>query len=210
MISAASFDRLEKLIDEAVAQGAHLAAGGKRLQHPKYSQGHYFQPTMLTDVTPQMCIAQEELFAPVCLMMRASSVDDAIAIANSSPYGLGSSVFGPSSSSACRAQLERVTQELKAGMVAVNDFAVFYAVQLPFGGVKGSGYGRFAGMEGLRGLCNVKSVCIDRWPWLIKTSIPRKLDYPMRQGAFDMGRGVVEVGYADSWVRMVNGVRKMV
>jgi len=210
MVSPASFDRLERIIAEAVEQGARLLVGGHRYQHVTSPQGHYFQPTMLADVTPEMRIAQEELFAPICVLMRAASVDDAIRIANSTIYGLGCSVFGPTSSAASKAQLDKVARESKSGMVAVNDFAVFYAVQLPFGGMKGSGYGRFAGEEGLRSLCNVKSVCVDRFPALIKTSIPDKLDYPMRAGASRMGAGVVELGYAESWKRMFQGIRKMI
>ncbi|KAK5174902.1 Meiotic Sister-Chromatid recombination aldehyde dehydrogenase [Saxophila tyrrhenica] len=210
MISAASFDRLEQLISEAVAQGATLLAGGHRYHHHKYPKGHYFEPTMLADVTPNMRIAQEELFAPICVLMRAVSVDEAITITNSSMFGLGCSVFGPVSSSAAIAQLQRVAREVKSGMVAVNDFAVFYAVQLPFGGTKGSGYGRFAGEEGLRSLCNVKSVCTDRWPRMIMTQIPGKLDYPMGSAAWPMGQGVVELGYGDSWRRKLRGIRKMI
>ena len=210
MVSSASFSRLENLIDEAVAHGAKLLAGGRRLEHPEFPKGHYFQPTMLIDVTPEMRIAQEELFAPVCVLMRADSVDDALRIANGSSYGLGCSVFGPSSSSACRSQLQKVANAVESGMVAVNDFAVFYAVQLPFGGVKGSGYGRFAGEEGLRSLCNVKSICVDRFPRLINTSIPGKLDYPMGAGAWQMGQGVVEFGYGETWGRILKGIKRMI
>lgn len=210
MISAASFSRLERLIDEAVASGAQLLAGGHRYEHPQYPKGHYFEPTMLVNVTAEMRIAQEELFAPICVLMRAETVEDAIRIANSSTYGLGCSVFGPVSSTIARSQLKRVVGEVKAGMVAVNDFAAYYAVQLPFGGTRGSGYGRFAGEEGLRSLCNAKSVCTDRWPRLISTSIPSKLDYPLRDGAWLMGQGVVEVGYGESWRRMFQGIRKMI
>lgn len=209
MISPASFDRLESLINEAVAQGATLVAGGQRYRHPKYPNAHYFQPTMLSGVTETMRIAQEELFAPVCVLMRAEKLQDVIRIANSTSYGLGCSVFGPTSSTGAKLQLEGITKTVKTGMVAVNDFAVTYAVQLPFGGTKGSGYGRFAGEEGLRSLCNVKSVCVDRFPWAMKTSIPRKLDYPMQAGSFTMGTGVVEFGYADSWLGMYEGVKKM-
>lgn len=210
MVSAASFERLKGLIAEATAQGARLLVGGRAYKHPKYPSGHYFEPTMLTGVTPDMRIAQEELFAPVCVVMRVKNVDEAIRVTNGSNYGLGCSIFGYTGSSAARAQLDRVSREVKTGMVAVNDFAVYYAVQLPFGGVGGSGYGRFAGMEGLRSLCNAKSVCLDRWPFLIKTSIPAKLDYPMRDGAWQMGQGVVEVGYGETWGRMIKGIRRMI
>lgn len=210
MVSSASFDRLESLIDQAVAQGARLLAGGRRYAHPQHPTGHYFEPTLIAEVQPSMRIAQEELFAPVCVLMRAEHPEQAVAVANGTIYGLGCSVFGPTGSSAARAQLDWVAKQIKSGMVAVNDFAVFYAVQLPFGGVRGSGYGRFAGEEGLKGLCNVKSVCVDRWPGLIKTAIPGKLDYPMGLGAFNMGKGVVELGYGESWVRVFTGIKRMV
>jgi acyl-CoA reductase-like NAD-dependent aldehyde dehydrogenase len=196
MISDASFDRLEELIRDAVAQGARLLAGGKRYQHPEYPKGHYFQPTMLVDVTPSMRIAQNECFAPVLTLLRAptSSAEDILAIANAPNFGLGASVQGSDRDPI----LQSVVSGLKAGMVAVNDFAVYYAVQLPFGGVAGSGYGRFAGEEGLRGLCNIKSVCEDRFGWLgIRTSIPPPMRYPVgsQDKSWRFAQGVVELGY---------------
>ncbi|GAB7352593.1 hypothetical protein MBLNU459_g2974t1 [Dothideomycetes sp. NU459] len=209
MISAASFQRLEALVADAVAQGATLLAGGKQHIHPGFPHGHYFQPTLLAGVTPAMRIAQEEVFAPICVLMRAASVAGCIAAANSTPYALGCSVFGPSGTAAARGALDRVAREARAGMVAVNDFAAYYAVQLPFGGVGGSGYGRFAGEEGLRGLCNTKSVCVDRFPSLIKTAIPGGLDYPMKPPAWEMGKGVIELGYGETVGRKVRGLRRM-
>jgi len=210
MISDASFKRLERLIHDAVAQGAKLLVGGGRHEHEEYPQGSYFEPTLLVDVTPSMRIAREEVFAPICTIMQAETVDEAISIVNSTDYGLGCSIFGPTTSKSARDALQHVADSVKTGMVAINDFAVFYAVQLPFGGTRGSGYGRFAGEEGLRSLCNVKSVCTDRWPGLIKTAIPSKLDYPMQEGAWPMGRGVVEVGYGENWRRRFEGVRRMI
>lgn len=167
--------------------------------------GHYFSPTLLVDVTPQMRIAQEEAFAPICVLMRANSVDHAIEIANSTSYALGASVFGTG-----KANVEKVVKGVKAGMVSVNDFAVYYVVQLPFGGVGGSGYGRFAGEEGLRGLCNAKSICRDRWLG-VKTQIPAALDYPINSAgmAFEFCSGLVQLGYASGW-RKVEGLRKLV
>ncbi|KAH0377308.1 Aldedh-domain-containing protein, partial [Aureobasidium melanogenum] len=203
-VSPANFGKLESLIAEAVSQGAILLAGGKRHSHPEYPQGHYFTPTLLAEVTPEMRIAQEECFAPICLLMRAETVDHAISITNSTIYGLGCSVFGPASS-----PLHHVASSVKSGMVAINDFAAYYAVQLPFGGVGGSGYGRFAGEEGLRGLCNAKSVCVDRWPSLVKTAIPAGLDYPMRPTAWEMGKGVVELGYGETLMRKIRGLKRM-
>ncbi|KAK5994958.1 Putative aldehyde dehydrogenase-like protein [Cladobotryum mycophilum] len=177
MISDASFSRLEQLIAEAVSQGARLLAGGKRYSHPEYPLGHYFRPTLLVDVTPAMRIAQHECFAPVLTILRAksSSAQDMLAIANAPNFGLGASVHGSERDPA----MYPIVHGLKAGMVAVNDFAAYYAVQLPFGGVAGSGYGRFAGEEGLRGLCNLKAVCEDRFGWLgIRTAIPLPCSTP--------------------------------
>lgn len=191
VISPINFERLEKLISDAVKDGARLLVGGKRWINPTFPQGHYFQPTLLVDVTLSMRIAQEELFAPVCILMKAGSVDEAISIANSTSYSLGASVFGSSKS-----DLNKVVHGVRAGMVSVNDFAVFYAVQLPFGGVAGSGYGRFAGEEGLRSLSNLKSVCEDRF-WGINTSIPPPHLYPIRDipKAWTVAVGIVNLGY---------------
>jgi acyl-CoA reductase-like NAD-dependent aldehyde dehydrogenase len=208
-ISDASYSKLEDFIQDAVNNGARLLAGGKRYNHPDYPQGHYFTPTFIADVTPSMAIAQTELFAPVFLLMRAESVSDAISIANSTTYALGSSVFGTSTR-----DLELVVRSLQAGMVAVNDFAVYYMVQMPFGGTKGSGYGRFAGKEGLRSLCNQKSVTRDRWAWAgIKTSIPPPMDIPLKgvgagEKAWKMAEGIVWLGYGDlrGKVRGLRGV----
>ncbi|EEU46824.1 uncharacterized protein NECHADRAFT_36647 [Fusarium vanettenii 77-13-4] len=209
MISDASFDRLEELIAEAVSQGARLLAGGKRYNHPDYPQGHYFQPTFLADVTPDMRIAQNECFAPVLTLLRAksSSPEDILSIANIDSFGLGASVHG----SERDPNLQPIVKGLRAGMVAVNDFAVYYAVQLPFGGVGGSGYGRFAGEEGLRGLCNTKAVCEDRFGWLgIRTSIPPPVQYPVasQPDSWKFTQGVVELGYGGP-TRKIKGLAKI-
>jgi acyl-CoA reductase-like NAD-dependent aldehyde dehydrogenase len=206
-ISDATFSKLESLISDAVKQGARLLVGGKRYNHPQFPKGHYFSPTLLVDVTPAMEISRTELFAPVCVLMRAETISEAISIANGTEYGLGASVFGSNTQ-----DLERVTCELKAGMVAVNDFAAYYAVQLPFGGVKGSGYGRFAGEEGLRSVCAQKAICRDRWPGVMKTTIPGPLQLPLKNEgrAWEMCKGVVELGYGESLGRKVSGIRKLV
>ncbi|KAL2828158.1 Aldehyde/histidinol dehydrogenase [Aspergillus cavernicola] len=213
MISPASFDRLESLISDAVTQGAHLICGGKRFNHPHHPLGHYFTPTLLAGVTPSMTIAQTELFAPVFLMMRATSVSDAIAIANSTDYALGASVFGYNTR-----DITSCTKGIKAGMVSVNDFGSYYAVQLPFGGVKGSGYGRFAGEEGLRGVSNIKAICVDRFPKLMATRIPPRVDYPIAKGdgdlldgtgAWEMCKGVVETGYQITFAGRVRGIARL-
>lgn len=210
MISDRSFDRLEGLIAAAVKQGAKLHCGGRRFKHGLYPKGHYFQPTFLSNVNAHMEIAQTELFAPVFLLMRAADSKDAIEIANGTSYGLGASVFchNPYAS-------KTYTKDIRSGMVAVNDFGAFYACSLPFGGVKGSGYGRFGGDEGLRGLCNIKAICEDSW-WALmlgmRTRIPPQLQYPIKDGAnaWQTCKGVVETGYAVSLQGRVQGVAKLV
>lgn len=206
LIAPHHLERLEDLVADAVASGATLLAGGRRFVHPKYPLGIYFEPTLLVGVTSQMRIAQEEVFGPVCLLMAAESVDDAVTIANSTEFGLGASVFGSSSKI-----LNDVTDRLRVGNVAINDFATFHLCQLPFGGVDGSGYGKFGGAEGLRGLCIEKSVCYDRYPF-IHTFIPRQLDYPIpsTSKAWATVRALNEVGYGTSkWTRF-KGLRKMI
>lgn len=214
-ISDNNFANLENLISEAVSRGAILITGGTRFRHPSYPSGHYFTPTLIIDVLPSMRIAQTELFAPICLLMRCpATVAEAVTLANSTSYALGASVFGRNTT-----HLNDVVANVKAGMVAVNDFAAYYAVQLPFGGVKGSGYGRFAGAEGLRGLCNTKAICRDRWPQLMKTSIPPELVYPIggkidrksgRLRADGVCRGVLELGYGMGVREKVAGLLKVV
>ena len=116
------------------------------------------------------------VFAPVACLMKYDDVKDAIDIANGTRYGLGASVFGPS-----QRNCVEVAKQLHCGMVSINDFGVFYLNQdLPFGGTKASGYGRFGGPEGLRSLTSTKAIIVDRWPDLIQTGIPRVLDYPLR------------------------------
>ncbi|CAK7206675.1 Meiotic Sister-Chromatid recombination aldehyde dehydrogenase [Sporothrix eucalyptigena] len=214
MISDSNFDRLERLIDDAVKQGARLLAGGRRYVHPRFPHGHYFTPTLLADVTPAMAIAQEECFGPILCMMRAeaSTADAVLAVANAAPFGLGASVFGDEYGSE-KDEIAKVVKGVKAGMVAINDFATYYAVQLPFGGVGGSGYGRFAGAEGLQSLCNAKSVCADRFGWLgVRTGLPPVVQYPVRSqnGGWSFVKGLITFGYGLSWGEKIRGLLELI
>lgn len=205
MISDASFERLENLVKSAVKDGARLLVGGSRMKHPEFPFGHYFQPTLLVDVTQTMEIANEECFGPVCTIMRAKNPKEACEMANAPDFGLGASVFGEYDWA-----MDATIKGLETGMVAVNDFAVYYAVQLPFGGVRGSGYGRFAGEEGLRGLCNIKAICEDRWGWAgIKTAIPKQIRYPIPDTTKGFGfvKSVNELGYGTGIRGKLNGLR---
>ena len=111
-------------------------------------------------------------------MIKANDVDDAVNLANGTEYGLGNSVFGSNFR-----QINEIANRLDSGNVAINDFATFYVAQLPFGGIKKSGYGKFGGEEGLLGLCVAKSVVMDK-PIMrlfgVATSIPPPIDYPIK------------------------------
>ncbi|RDA94569.1 hypothetical protein CP533_2388 [Ophiocordyceps camponoti-saundersi (nom. inval.)] len=208
LISDEPLQRLEDLVDDAVSRGARLLVGGHRHHHAHYPLGHYFEPTLLVDVRPDMPIAQTECFAPIlCLLPSPSDrPQDLLAIANAPDFGLGASVFAHERDPS----LEPVVVGIRAGMVAVNDFAAYYPAGLPFGGVAGSGYGRFAGPEGLRGLCNVKSVCEDRFAWFgVRTTIPKPLRYPVsdQQRAWAFAHSLVEIGYGELSAKVKGLVR---
>ncbi|MDW3222939.1 MAG: aldehyde dehydrogenase family protein [Paracoccaceae bacterium] len=150
MVSEAQRDRAVAMIAQAQAEGATVATGGHKLNRP----GAFLEPTILTDVTPEMTIAQEEVFGPVLSVLRFSHDADALKIANGTPYGLVSGVFTRS--------LDRATtaaRDLRAGQVFVNEW---YAggVETPFGGYGKSGYGREKGREALWNYVQTKNVAI--------------------------------------------------
>jgi len=131
--SLAAAERLQEQVDRAVAQGATLLAGGTR-------DGAFFAGTVLTGVTPEMDAYREEFFGPVGVVYRAADEDDAVAIANDTPFGLGSYVFTTDQD-----QAARVADRIDAGMVYVN-LVLADSPELPFGGVKRSGTGREMGL----------------------------------------------------------------
>jgi hypothetical protein len=133
---------------------------------------------VLVDVDHSMRIMREEVFGPVLAIVKFKTDDEAVTLANDCAFGLGSNVFGS------KKRALKVGNALNAGMTTVNDFCATYMAQsLPFGGVKESGFDRFAGIEGLRGCCHVKSVVVDGIPF-IRTDIPPPLQYPVKPNAF--------------------------
>ncbi|ORC90775.1 aldehyde dehydrogenase [Trypanosoma theileri] len=168
----ASAKKIQSIIDESVRAGATLVCGGK-VNH------NFFPPTILINVTPTMPIAKEEVFGPVLIVMKFKTDEEAVDMVNACDYGLGSSVF---SRDITRAR--RIADQLKTGMTNINDFGINYLCQsLPFGGVKISGFDRFAGREGLRGNCVARASTVDRIPG-VKTTIPPVLQYPITEAAF--------------------------
>jgi succinate-semialdehyde dehydrogenase/glutarate-semialdehyde dehydrogenase len=143
--SQVAADRLEDQVRRAVEQGATVVAGGKR-------NGNYFEPTVLTDITPENDIYREELFGPVAQVYRVGSEDEAVAVANDTPFGLGSYVMTNDPE-----QAERVADAIDAGMVYVNIVGADSA-ELPFGGTKRSGFGRELGRYGADEFVNKKLI----------------------------------------------------
>src|SRR4051794_6859860 len=140
-------DRLEDQVKRAVDQGAKVAVGGNR-------DGNFFEPTVLTDITPDNDAYREELFGPVAQVYRVGSEDEAIELANATPYGLGSYVMTDDP-----AQADRVADKIEAGMVYVNIVGAD-SPELPFGGVKQSGFGRELGRYGADEFVNKKLIRI--------------------------------------------------
>jgi len=136
------------VVDDAVAKGATLHLGG---EIPP-GDGAYYPATVLSGVTPEMRAYHEEIFGPVAVLYRVASIDDAVVLANDSPFGLGSAVFGANAADA-----EAVGDRLNVGMVGVN-MLVRSSPEMPFGGVKNSGIGRELGRFGLDEFSNKKLI----------------------------------------------------
>lgn len=209
MISDNRFNELEKLIEDAVNKGAKLIFGGKRYHHPNYPQGHYFEPTLIIDVDESMNIFHQEVFGPILTMIKANDINHAIELANGTEYGLGNSIFGGNFN-----QINLIADKLKSGNVAINDFATYYVAQLPFGGVKKSGYGKFGGEEGLTGLCLTKSIIMDKSFFRMLglcTSIPPLIDYPIKDDkkAWSFVSNLNIAGYDTSIWEMIKSFKKL-
>lgn len=141
---------LHSQVERTVRQGASLVTGGK----PAAGPGAFYPPTLLDHVCPGMPAFDEETFGPVAAVVRASSEDEAVALANATPFGLGASIW-----SGDTARAERLVPRIEAGAVFVNGI-VKSDPRLPFGGIKLSGYGRELAAFGIREFVNIKSVWI--------------------------------------------------
>ena len=152
LASETALNLLLKQVREAVAHGARIFTGGDRIRH----QGAFMQPTILTNIMPDNPAFQQEFFGPVALFFPAKDEEEAIALANNSPFGLGGSVYTSDVEHG-----KRVASRIETGMVFVN-YPFISAPELPFGGIKRSGYGKELSDLGIQEFVNRKLVCAVR------------------------------------------------
>ncbi|MBN6034394.1 aldehyde dehydrogenase family protein [Amycolatopsis sp. 195334CR] len=150
LVSAAQRDRVRGYIQQGIEEGATLVAGGPDAPEG-LEQGYYVRPTVFADVTPEMTIAQEEIFGPVLSVLTYETEDEAVAIANNTPYGLAAAVWAGDAEHATA-----VAKRIRAGQVEVNGGA--FNPLAPFGGYKQSGNGRELGRFGLEEFLETKAI----------------------------------------------------
>ena len=149
VIGREAAERIESLVVDATQKGARLAAGGRRV-------GTLMEATVLDGITSAMRIYQEECFGPVVAIVRVRSAEEAIRVANDTEYGLASAVFGRDVARALD-----VAQRIDAGICHINGPTVHDEAQMPFGGVKGSGYGRFGGKAAVAEFTDLRWITLE-------------------------------------------------
>ena len=137
VINESQFNKILKYIEIGKKEGAKLILGGKAYQKGNCSKGYFIDPTIFTEATPEMRIAQEEIFGPVVSVIKAENLKDAIQIVNDTPYGLSSALYTQDVNSSAIAE-----RDLDTGIVYINASTIGAEIHLPFGGIKHSGYGR--------------------------------------------------------------------
>jgi succinate-semialdehyde dehydrogenase / glutarate-semialdehyde dehydrogenase len=148
LATASGRDDLAELVDDAVAKGAEVLAGGGAPEGP----GWFYSPTVLADLSDDMRVVMEETFGPVASLYRVADRDEAVRVANQTTFGLSSAVWSNEA-----AEQDWFIRHLDAGAVFLNGMTVSYP-ELPFGGIKASGYGRELAAAGIREFCNLKTV----------------------------------------------------
>jgi len=137
IINESQFKKILQYIDIGKKEGAKLILGGKAYQKGNCAKGYFIEPTIFSEVTPEMRIAQEEIFGPVVSLIRAEDLESAIRIVNGTPYGLSSAIYTQDINSSAIAE-----RDLESGIVYINASTIGAEIHLPFGGIKHSGYGR--------------------------------------------------------------------
>ena len=154
LIDERALAKVSRHVEDAVAKGARLLAGGNRLSPGGELRGYFYQPTVLAEVRPEMLVMNEETFGPVLPVATFDTEDEAIALANNTPYGLAAYFFTRDVG-----RVFRVSERLEYGIVGAND-PVPVGAHIPFGGVKESGLGRENGAEGIEAFLETKAVSI--------------------------------------------------
>jgi acyl-CoA reductase-like NAD-dependent aldehyde dehydrogenase len=152
VVDVKSGDKVRELMRDAIAKGAKLIAGGE-------GEGVLIPASVLDGVTPEMRIYGEESFGPVVSIVRAKDTDDAVRIANDTEYGLTAAVFTTNIAEALN-----VASRIQSGMCHINGATVHDEAQMPFGGVKDSGYGRFGGKAGINEFTDLRWITIETQP----------------------------------------------
>ncbi len=150
LATKSGLEDVERYVQDAVDKGATVVTGGRRLDRP----GWFYEPTLVTGVTPEMAMHAEEVFGPVAALYTVDDLDEAIAIANSHPYGLGANLWSED-----EGERQRFVRDVASGMAFINGMTTSYP-ELPFGGVKQSGYGRELTELGMYAFMNAKTVWI--------------------------------------------------
>jgi succinate-semialdehyde dehydrogenase/glutarate-semialdehyde dehydrogenase len=150
LINARALAKVEEHVNDALERGARLLIGGKRAARGD----NFFQPTVLADVTPDMKVATEETFGPLAPLFRFGTEEEAITLANNTPFGLAAYFY-----SRDMGRIWRVAEALEVGMVGVNEGIISTEVA-PFGGVKESGYGREGSRYGMEDYQSIKYICL--------------------------------------------------
>lgn len=200
MVMDAQCDLIQSLLKDAVQKGAKVLVGGKRAAR----DGNFYEPTIVVGVTPEMRLFQEEAFGPVMTIVKVpnDSDEECLKLVNGTKFGLGSCVY-----TGDQARGLALGRQIRSGMLTLNDFGSNYLVQaLPFGGVMDSGFGRFAGIEGLRALCLERSILLDAIPG-VKTSIPPPLDYPIdKKKGLPFASSLIQLFYSESLLAKIKGI----
>jgi len=156
LISDEQRKRILEYVEKAILQGAKLLYGGKIPEDGNLKNGFFFEPTVLSEVSPRMSIFQEEVFGPVACVNKFSTLDEVIALANMSDFALASSIFTRDDALA-----QDLAKKINAGIIWVNTYGMFYN-EVPYGGFKQSGFGKELGKEGFLEYSRLKNIIIDK------------------------------------------------